>query len=60
MGGGESLASALIPIAGMYFRPPRADPEQIWHYTYETWDGDQAEKYVREIQRESSESLTIQ
>ncbi|EUA07957.1 toxin ParE1 [Mycobacterium kansasii 732] len=29
----------------------RADLEQIWHYTYETWDGDQAEKYVREIQR---------
>ena len=29
----------------------RADLEQIWHYTYETWDDDQAEKYVREIQR---------
>jgi toxin ParE1/3/4 len=36
-----------------YVLPPaaRADPEQIWHYTCQTWDDDQAEKYLREIQR---------
>lgn len=28
-----------------------ADLEQIWDYTCERWGGDQAEKYVREIQR---------
>jgi len=29
----------------------RADLEQIWDYTCEPWDDDQAEGYVREIQR---------
>jgi plasmid stabilization system protein ParE len=29
----------------------RADLEQIWDYTCERWDDDQAEEYVREIQR---------
>ena len=29
----------------------RADLEQIWEYTCERWDDDQAEEYVREIQR---------
>lgn len=29
----------------------RADLEQIWEYTCELWDVDQAEKYAREIQR---------
>lgn len=28
-----------------------ADLEQIWDYTCERWDDDQAEEYVREIQR---------
>jgi toxin ParE1/3/4 len=27
------------------------DLEQIWDYTRERWSGDQAEQYVREIQR---------
>ncbi len=29
----------------------RADLEQIWDYTCERWDVNQAEKYAREIQR---------
>ena len=29
----------------------RADLEQIWDYTAATWDDDQAENYVRDIQR---------
>ena len=29
----------------------RADLEQIWDYTRERWDDNQAEEYVREIQR---------
>jgi toxin ParE1/3/4 len=29
----------------------RADLEQIWDYTCERWGDDQAEEYVREIQR---------
>jgi toxin ParE1/3/4 len=29
----------------------RVDLEQIWDYTCERWDGSQAEKYLREIQR---------
>ena len=29
----------------------QADLEQIWDYTYERWSDDQAETYVREIQR---------
>lgn len=29
----------------------RADLEQIWDYTCQRWDDDQAEEYVREIQR---------
>lgn len=29
----------------------RADLEQIWDYTRERWDADQAEQYAREIQR---------
>lgn len=29
----------------------RADLEQIWDYTCDPWGDDQAEKYVREIQR---------
>ena len=29
----------------------RADLEQIWDYTCQRWDHDQAEEYVREIQR---------
>ena len=32
-------------------RAARADLEQIWDYTCERWDDDQAEEYVREIQR---------
>lgn len=28
-----------------------ADLEEIWDYTYSRWDQDQAEAYVREIQR---------
>lgn len=28
----------------------RADLEQIWDYTCEHWDGNQAERYLREIQ----------
>lgn len=35
---------ALSPAA-------RADLEQIWDYTCERWGDDQAEEYVREIQR---------
>lgn len=29
----------------------QADLEQIWNYTCERWDDDQAEEYVRAIQR---------
>lgn len=29
----------------------QADLEEIWDYTYERWSDDQAETYVREIQR---------
>jgi toxin ParE1/3/4 len=29
----------------------RVDLERIWDYTCERWDGNQAEKYLREIQR---------
>lgn len=29
----------------------RADLEEIWDYTCQRWDDDQAEEYVREIQR---------
>lgn len=29
----------------------RADLEQIWDYSSERWDGDQAEEYLREVQR---------
>ncbi|MCX2930506.1 type II toxin-antitoxin system RelE/ParE family toxin [Mycobacterium sp. CVI_P3] len=29
----------------------RADLEEIWDYTSERWGADQAEEYVREIQR---------
>ena len=29
----------------------QADLETIWDYTCERWDADQAEKYVRDIQR---------
>lgn len=29
----------------------QADLERIWDYTCERWDGDQAEAYVREVQR---------
>jgi toxin ParE1/3/4 len=29
----------------------RVDLEQIWDYTCARWDGNQAEKYLREIQR---------
>ena len=35
---------ALSPAA-------RTDLEQIWDYSCERWDDDQAEEYVREIQR---------
>lgn len=36
----------------MYFHLPRMPTwEQIWDYTCERWDVDQAEEYVREIQR---------
>lgn len=35
---------ALSPAA-------REDLEQIWDYTYERWGDEQAEEYVREIQR---------
>ncbi len=29
----------------------RADLDQIWDYTADRWDADQAEKYLREVQR---------
>lgn len=29
----------------------RADLEQIWDYSSERWDDDQAEEYLREVQR---------
>ncbi len=29
----------------------RADPEQIWDNSSERWDDDQAEEYLREVQR---------
>lgn len=29
----------------------RGDLEQIWDYTVDRWDDEQAEKYVREIER---------
>jgi toxin ParE1/3/4 len=29
----------------------QADLEQIWDYTCDRWDDDQAESYIREIQR---------
>lgn len=29
----------------------RADLERIWDYTYERWGDEQAEEYVRELQR---------
>ena len=29
----------------------RADLEQIWEYSSERWDDDQAEEYLREVQR---------
>jgi toxin ParE1/3/4 len=29
----------------------RADLEQIWNYSSERWDDDQAEDYLREVQR---------
>ena len=29
----------------------QADLERIWDYTYERWNADQAEEYLRELQR---------
>ena len=29
----------------------QADLDQIWNYTYDRWDPDQAEAYLRELQR---------
>ena len=29
----------------------QADLEQIWNYTHDRWDIDQAEEYLRELQR---------
>lgn len=40
-------------MSGRYLLSPaaQADLEQIWDYTYGHWDVDQAEHYVRELQR---------
>ena len=47
-----SELSNLPPVNRYVLSPAaRADLEQIWDYTCQRWDDDQAEEYVREIQR---------
>jgi toxin ParE1/3/4 len=39
-------------VSGFIFSPAaRADLEEIWNYSCVRWDHNQAEEYVREIQR---------
>lgn len=36
----------------------QADLEQIWDYTYHRWDSDQADEYLRELQRALERAAT--